>query len=312
MCVVDAYDDGIIDDDDFLLLFGSLKSKNPDFPYEDYGPFSLENMDEEECKAEFRVEKNDLPLLAAALQIPDQFRCSQRTVCGGMEGLCMVLRRMAYPCRYSDLIPRFGRAVPVLSMISNHVIDFIFENHAHQITQWNGTMLDPPSLRKYADAVTSKGAPLHNCFGFIDGTLRPVCRPGERQRVLYNGHKRVHALKFQMVALPSGIIANMYGPVGNVFISIGNCCVVFWRILNATLSFCFFVYIKINIAEGKKHDAGMLAESGLLADLQQNGFSPTGQAMCLYGVPAYPLRLHLQGHFGMPYIHHRWRISMLL
>ena len=95
ICVVDAYDDGIIDDDDFLLLFRSLKSKNPDFPYEQYGPFSLENMDDE-CKAEFCVEKNDLALLAAALEIPDQFRCSQRTVGRGMEGLCMVLRRMAY------------------------------------------------------------------------------------------------------------------------------------------------------------------------------------------------------------------------
>ena len=154
-------------------------------------------------------------------------------------------------------------------------------------------------LKKYADTVTSKGAPLYNCFGFIDGTVRPVCWPGERQMVLYNGHKRVHALKFQMVALPSGIIASMYGPVGNVFISIGNCCVVLWRIRKAILSFCFFVYTKkkINIAEGKKHDAGMLAESGLLADLQQNGFSPTGQPMCLYGDPAYPLRLHLQGPF---------------
>ncbi|KAL9977147.1 hypothetical protein ACROYT_G014520 [Oculina patagonica] len=33
----------------------------------------------------------------------------------------------------------------------------------------------------------------------MDGTVRPIARPGERQRVLYNGHKRVHALKFQSV-----------------------------------------------------------------------------------------------------------------
>ena len=35
-------------------------------------------------------------------------------------------------------------------------------------------------------------------------------------RVLYNGHKRVHALKFQSVVLPSGMIAHMYGPVGKL------------------------------------------------------------------------------------------------
>ena len=34
------------------------------------------------------------------------------------------------------------------------------------------------------------------------------------QRVVYNDHKRVHALKFQAVTLPNGLIANIYGPVG--------------------------------------------------------------------------------------------------
>ena len=47
--------------------------------------------------------------------------------------------------------------------------------------------------------------------------------------------------------------------------------------------------------EGKKHDAAMLKDSGLLDDLERNAFSPvTGEAMCIYGDPAYPLRLHLQ------------------
>jgi len=35
------------------------------------------------------------------------------------------------------------------------------------------------------------------------------------------------------------------------------------------------------IPEGRKPDAGMLADFGLLNDLQRYAFSPTGQAMCL-------------------------------
>ena len=31
---------------------------------------------------------------------------------------------------------------------------------------------------------------------------------------MYDGHRRVHALKFQSLAPPNGLIANMYGPVG--------------------------------------------------------------------------------------------------
>ena len=49
--------------------------------------------------------------------------------------------------------------------------------------------------------------------------------------------------------------------------------------------------------EGKKHDAGMLADSGLLHDLQRFAVAPTGQLFSVYGDPAYPLRVQLQGPF---------------
>ena len=54
---------------------------------------------------------------------------------------------------------------------------------------------------KLVGAVYAKGAALKNCLGFADGTVRPIARPDESQKVVYNGHKRVHALKFQCVAL---------------------------------------------------------------------------------------------------------------
>lgn len=53
------------------------------------------------------------------------------------------------------------------------------------------------------------------------------------------------------------------------------------------------------ISEGRKHDAGMLRDSGLLEMLEQNAFAPDGRQMCLYGDPAYPLRTHLQAPFRM-------------
>ena len=44
----------------------------------------------------------------------------------------------------------------------------------------------------------------------------------------------------------------------------------------------------------------MLADSGLLRDLEAYAFSPAGLPMCIYGDPAYPLRVHLQGPFRNP------------
>ena len=75
------------------------------------------------------------------------------------------------------------------------------------------------------------------------------------ERVVYNGHKRVHGLKFQSVALPNGLIGKLYGPV-----------------------------------EGRCHDARMLKDSGLLNDLSRVGFNIRGEVLCLCGDPAYPLR----------------------
>ena len=115
---------------------------------------------------------------------------------------------------------QFGRPVPEMSMMTNVVIELIYREHSHHLTDFNQPFLSPASLRTYANAIHEKGAALNNCWGFIDGTVRPICRSLQNQRIVYNGHKREHALKFQSIATPNGLIANLYGPVGewkNVF-----------------------------------------------------------------------------------------------
>ena len=42
----------------------------------------------------------------------------------------------------------------------------------------------------------------------------------------------------------------------------------------------------------------MLVLLDLLTKLEHHSFSPTGQAMCIYGDPAYPHRIHLQRPFA--------------
>ena len=65
------------------------------------------------------------------------------------------------------------------------------------------------------------------------------------------------------------------------------------------LKFITFFFFTL---EGRRHDAGMLHDSGLLHNLEAYAYSATGLPMCLYGDPAYPLRVHLQGPFRNPHL----------
>ena len=41
----------------------------------------------------------------------------------------------------------------------------------------------------------------------------------------------------------------------------------------------------------------MLVDSNLLHEHEQNAFSPTGEPMCVFGDPAYPLQVNLQAPY---------------
>ena len=50
---------GLITDEELLLLLEENKSRNPVVSYDVYDHFDLENMEEAKCKSEFRVEKHE-------------------------------------------------------------------------------------------------------------------------------------------------------------------------------------------------------------------------------------------------------------
>ena len=62
---------------------------------------------------------------------------------------------------------------------------------------WNNGILNPVSLQMYADAISAKGA--DNFIGFIDGTVRAISKPGERQRVCTTATKESMASNFNQL-----------------------------------------------------------------------------------------------------------------
>ena len=222
---------------------------------------NFDSLDDKECMLMFRFHKLDVVRLKNALGFPDTIICYNGTLASGLEALCILLRRLAYPNRLVDLLPVFGRSKEELSMICNEALSHVYDNYGHLLRQLNHNWLRQDTFQIFADAIHQKGAPLTNCFGFIDGTTRPIARPSRYQEQVFSGHKCVHALKFQSIQVPNGLIVNMYGPI-----------------------------------EGRRHDAAMLAESGILQQLEEF-VDERGQPFYVYGDPAYPLRPQLMGPF---------------
>ena len=116
----------IIEDNEFLMLYELVKPQNRDLPYWTYAPFDLDKLSDDECQEEFRFFKNDIYVLRELLAIPEEIVCYNGTKVNGIEGLCIYLKRFAYPCRYSDMMPRFGRSAQELCLVSNWVMNYIY------------------------------------------------------------------------------------------------------------------------------------------------------------------------------------------
>ena len=109
--------------------------------------------------------------LADTFGFPENFKCYNGVVVDSVEALCICLRRLAYPCGYGDIVYHFARSVPQLSMITNPVIEEIYEKFTNRLTSLDQPWLSRESLKMYTDAIHAKGAALDNCWGFMYGTV---------------------------------------------------------------------------------------------------------------------------------------------
>ena len=88
--------------------------------------------------------------------------------------------------------------------------------------------------------------------------MRSICRPTINQRSFFNGHKRTHAIKFQSVVVPDGLVMHLSGPY-----------------------------------PGLMHDAAMLRFSGLLVDMETSLVDDDDTDFILYGDAGYPITSQL-------------------
>ena len=94
-----AHEQSLINDEEVILLY--------------------EKLSDAKCTTEFRFPKSGVYKLTEILQTLPSIKCNNRSVFDGLECFCVFLNRFAYSCHYGDMVPRFGRPVPELCLVSN-------------------------------------------------------------------------------------------------------------------------------------------------------------------------------------------------
>lgn len=216
------------------------------------GIFDIETLSDTKCLDFFHFTKVDIHHLKTALQIPDECASQSRLRFTGLEGLCLLLARLASPGKLSHLVDVFARDRTAISRIFTWMINFIFYSQNTRIELLDHLWINQQRLETYAEHTTMFGSPLVNIVGFIDGTARPICRPIAQQQDYYSGHKKQHCLKYQAVTFPDGIIGRLDGP---------------WQ--------------------GHRHDAFMLHASRVLFDIRHRWINEDGSFFRLYGDKGY-------------------------
>lgn len=123
------YIDGGLDDTELLLLVVALEDDAKHrllLPrQETIDRLCLEDLDDETCAGPYRFTKAQLKELVQAFGFPEKTSGRCRVSWSGMEGLLVLLQRMAFPDRLSTLAEDFGRFKAAISVIFNTTLNWL-------------------------------------------------------------------------------------------------------------------------------------------------------------------------------------------
>ncbi|EIM80348.1 uncharacterized protein STEHIDRAFT_162765 [Stereum hirsutum FP-91666 SS1] len=190
------------------------------------------------------------------MEIPDPFKTREGYSFSSVEALCILLYRFRMDADIHDITSRFDRSSCAVSMVINDLLLFLDDTWSHLLGFDSDRLLSRQKIRAYAAAIHAAGAPTETVWGFIDCTIRRICRPSYLQRIAYSGYKHFHAMKYQGVVLPNGLFANLFGPF-----------------------------------EGRRNDNAVLHDSGLKETCRKRAYTRDSegreQYYQLFGDPAY-------------------------
>ena len=143
--VLFAHEEGILNSEECVYFYRILKKQEGLLCRR---KIQLESMPDYHARKNYRFTKYQIFNLNAALNLPETFVADNRSRIDGIDGLCLLLRRLVYPQRLHDLEQIFGREQSVLSRLFNVVLNFIYENLSNKLTSLNQDWITQPVVRR--------------------------------------------------------------------------------------------------------------------------------------------------------------------
>lgn len=177
--------------------------------------FNFNAMSWEDCHFNFRFNKE---VILRMVRVMGWYRSStlrNRYAVTPLLATCFSIRRVASPDRWRVAVRFFGKHASQLGEIFLEGMEVFLEKRGHLLIGPLNDFFIGGRAERYARGVMEQTQALDNVIGFIDETVIEIAKPGdeEQQRVVYNGHKVKHALKYQIVSAPEGMILHVYGHI---------------------------------------------------------------------------------------------------
>lgn len=146
------------------------------------------------------------------LGIPEVVYTRSAYVFERLHTMFLLCSRLAWHSQQKSFSVFFGWSQSSISECINWTLDFIDRRWGLLLQDFDSGLLPEFRISTFTSVIHEKGAPLDSCWGFLDCTLRPICRTTVYQRQAYNCHKKQYTLKYSASMCHDGIIYHLYGP----------------------------------------------------------------------------------------------------
>lgn len=211
----------------------------------------IQQLDDVHFKSTFGLTVREFNDIHYALRLPEPVQTEQWDAVESKTALLMVLAYLR-SSRLRLLKGQFGWSNSWTSRVVWAVYNAIEDRWFKllNVTSDRHRLLEPQHLDYYAAALQQKTC-YPSFWGAVDGTVRPIVMPILEQQEAYNGHKHLHALKYQLIAMPDGLL------------------------------FCLEPF------DGHRHDAHMVTQLSLVDWASVSAKGQDGEQHYLYGDRAY-------------------------